>query len=383
MALTHSSSNKADIVVVGGGIIGSAIALRLAKSGASVAVIDRGKACSEASGAAAGMIAPQGEVIEPEAFSRFCTASRDLYPGLVAEVEELSQESVSYRRDGTLLVAIEEHECEELEHIYRIQTALGLPLERILNDRVLELYPGLSPHIKLSLFVTGDHWVNNERLTRGLIKAGERSGVTFHWSSAVTGFNVKGDQIVSVRSLPQGAASEQNFSAEKVILAAGCWSGQLAETFGISLPIVPCHGEIIEFGTPGDLPHVIRAGINYVVPRSPGIAIAGTTARWGSFEKAVTAGGLHSIIQGITRILPVAKDFKFRRAWAGLRPDTKDHLPILGLGTLRNLIFATGHFRNGILLAPITAKVIAELAQSGKPSHPLDLYSPTRFATAN
>jgi glycine oxidase len=382
MAHNLDSSGKADVVIVGGGIIGSAIAFRLARSGVSVAVIDRGQPCSEASGAAAGMIAPQGEVIEPEQFSNLCTASRDLYPELVAEVEELSQQSVNYRRDGTLLVAIEEHECEELEHIYRKQTALGLTLERLSNDRIVKEFSGLSPHIQLALFVSGDHWVDNERLTQALIKAGELSGATYHWNCAVTGFNVEGDQVRSLRVLPEGATSESTFAAGRFILAAGCWSGQLAEALGLSLPVVPCHGEMIEFETPAELPHVVRAGINYVVPRGERVVVAGTTAKWGSFEKEVTAGGLHSIIQGVTRILPVARDFKFRRAWAGLRPDTKDHLPVLGFSTLRNLVFATGHFRNGILLAPITAKVMAELVLTGAPSHALDLYSPTRFATA-
>ncbi len=382
MAHTLDLSKKSDVLIVGGGIIGSAIALRLARSGTSVTVIDRGQPCSEASGAAAGMIAPQGEMIEPEPFSEFCTASRDLYPEWTAEIEELAGESVHYRNDGTLLVAIDGEECAELEHVYRIQTQRGLPLERLADDNILKRLPGLSPHIKLALFVPGDHRVDNERLTRGLIKAGELSGATFHWNCAVTGFNIQDDQIESVRALPQGSTAETTLSAERVVVAAGCWSGQLAETFGVSLPIVPCHGEMIEFETSSELPYVVRAGINYVVPRGSQTALAGTTAKWGSFEKVVTAGGLQSIIQGVTRILPIAKDFRFRRAWAGLRPDTQDHLPILGFGKLRNLIFATGHFRNGILLAPITAKVIAELILAGTPSYSLDLYSPERFAAA-
>ncbi len=379
MAQTLNSSKKADVVIVGGGIIGSAIALRLARSGAGVTVIDRGQPCSEASGAAAGMIAPQGELIEPEPFSDLCTASRDLYPEFVAEVEDLSQERVHYRRDGTLLVAIEEHECDELEHIYRTQTRRGLPLERLTNDKVLKRLPGLSPRIELALFVAGDHWVDNERLTRALVKAAERSGATFHWNCNVTGFKVQGDQVEGVRTVPPGADTETTLSAGRFILAAGCWSGQLAETLGVSLPIVPCHGEMIEFETPAELPYVVRAGIHYVVPRGRQTVVAGTTAKWGGYEKVVTAGGLQSIVQGVTRILPIAKDFRFRRTWAGLRPDTKDHLPILGFGALSNLIFATGHFRNGILMAPITAKVIAELLLTGAPSQPLDLYSPGRF----
>jgi glycine oxidase len=171
MAHIPDSSKKADVLIVGGGIIGSAIALRLARSGASVTVVDRGQPCSEASGAAAGMIAPQGEMIEPESFSEFCTASRDLYPQLVAEVEELTGESVLYRSDGTLLAAIEKEECEELEHVYRTQTQRGLPLERLTNDNLLKRLPGLSPGIEFALFVPGDHWVDNERLTRALIKA--------------------------------------------------------------------------------------------------------------------------------------------------------------------------------------------------------------------
>ena len=382
MAHNLDSSKKADVLIVGGGIIGSAIALRLARSGASVTVIDRGQPCSEASGAAAGMIAPQGEMIEPETFSEFCTASRDLYPELAAEVEELAGESVHYRKDGTLLAAIDGEECAELEHVYRIQTQRGLPLERLADHYILERMPGLSPRVELALFVPGDHRVDNERLTRGLIKAGERSGATYQWNCPVTGFNVQGDRVASVRVLPQGATAETTLSAERFVLAAGCWSGQLAETFGVSLPIVPCHGEMIEFETPSELPYVVRAGIHYAVPRAPHTALAGTTAKWGSFEKAVTAAGLQSIIRGVTRILPIAKDFKFRRAWAGLRPDTRDHLPILGFGKLRNLIFATGHFRNGILLAPITAKVIAELILTGAPSYSLDLYSPDRFEAA-
>ncbi|HEX5413625.1 MAG TPA: glycine oxidase ThiO [Terriglobia bacterium] len=382
MAQSVDSANRSDVIIIGGGIIGSAIALRMARSGASVTVIDRGQPCSEASGAAAGMIAPQGEVIEPAVFSQLCHASRDLYPEFVQEVEELSGDRVNYRRDGSLLVAIDRHECEELEHIYRTQTALGMPLERLSNDHALERFSGLSPRIKLALFVEGDHWIDPQRLTRAVIKAGELSGVTYHWNCAVTGFSVKGDHIENVRTLPQGNSVETVFSAGQTVLAAGCWSGGLAETLGLCIPTIPCHGEMIEFDTPTDVPYVVRAGINYLVPRGSQVAVAGGTAKSGTFEKVVTAGGLHSIIQGIDRILPMSKDFKFRRAWAGLRPDTKDHLPILGFGPMRNMVFATGHFRNGILLAPITARVISELVLTGAPSHSLELYSPERFSFA-
>jgi glycine oxidase len=382
MAEILDSSRKTDVLIVGGGIIGSAIALRLARGGARVTVIDRGEPCSEASGAAAGMIAPQGEVIEPQSFSELCTSSRDLYPEFVEEVEDLSGESVNYRRDGALLVAIDDQECEELEHIYRTQTAMGLSLERLTNHGLTGRLEGLAPRIELALFIAGDHWVDNRLLTHALIRAAERSGVTFRWNCAAAGFDVTDSRVESVRVRAAGSTAESTISADRFILAAGCWTGQLAEGLGLALPMTPCHGEIIEFETPSDLPFVVRAGMHYVVPRGTKTVVAGTTARWGSYEKAVTAGGLQSIIQGITRILPVAKDYKFRGAWAGLRPDTKDHLPILGFGALRNLVLATGHFRNGILLAPITAKLVAELLLTGAPSLSLDPYSPARFPAA-
>ncbi|HVA02049.1 MAG TPA: glycine oxidase ThiO [Terriglobia bacterium] len=382
MAPTGNSTKTADVVIVGGGLIGSAIALRLAQSGVKVAVIDRGEPGSEASGAAAGMIAPQGEMLEPDPFFEMCMASRDLYPDFVAEIEELSGESVHYRRDGTLLVAIDPHECEELEHIYKNQTRLGLPLERLTGDAAVQRVPGLSPDIKLALVVAGDHWLDNERLARALVKAGEKAGVEFHWSSTATGFEAQGGRLESVRATAGREGTTSAFSANSFVLAAGCWSKPLAATLGIELQMEPCHGQMIELETNEELPCVVRSGIHYLVPRSGKNVVAGTTAEYIGYEKAVTAEGLQKILQGVSRIAPLIKKARFHRAWSGLRPDTKDHYPILGYGELKNLVFATGHFRNGILLTPMTAKLIAELILTGTASLPLEAYSPGRFAAA-
>jgi glycine oxidase len=379
MAQTLNAAKTADIVIIGGGIIASAIAFRLAQAGVKVAVIDRGEPGSEASGAAAGMIAPQGEMLEPDPFFEMCKASRDLYPDFVAEIEALSGESVHYRRDGTLLVGIDAHECEELEHIYTNQTRLGLPLERLTGETASKRVAGLSPQIKIALVVAGDHWLDNERLARALVKAGEKAGVEFHWRSTARGFEVKGGRVDTIRATDDRSGSALRFSANKFVLAAGSWSKPLAATLGIELQMEPCRGQMIEFETCDKLPCVVRAGIHYLVPRNGRTVLAGTTAEYTGYEKAVTAEGLQSIIQGVSRIAPLIKNAKFRRAWSGLRPDTKDHYPVLGYGEVSNLVFATGHFRNGILLAPVTAKLISELLLTGSSSFPLEAYSPGRF----
>lgn len=386
MAGSQHSSLTADVIVIGGGVIGCSIAFRLAQARLSVTVIDRGEPGAEASSAAAGMIAPQGEMVESNAFFELCQASRDLYPHFVSEIEELSGKTVGYHREGTLLVAIDEKERQELEHVYQAQSRLGLPIERFGAELIRNRIAGLSPEIRFGLFIPGDHWLDNERLIRALLKACQGLGVRFLAGSPVTKLNARNGRVESVEfgPIPIGAGSSSGgqlstLFAGQFVLAAGCWSRDLTAPLGITLPMQPCRGQIIEFQCTADLPMTIRAGRHYVVPRPPGRVVAGTTAEYVGYEKAVTGEGLRSILEGVTRIAPVVKGYQFYRAWAGLRPDTADHMPILGYGELENLIFATGHFRNGILLAPATAKLISELLLTGSTSLPLESYSPKRF----
>ena len=163
------------------------------------------------------------------------------------------------------------------------------------------------------------------------------------------------------------------------VLAAGCWSGELAEQLGVKAPLVPCRGQMLDFEAGREVPLIVRAGIHYLVPRPEQRVLVGTTAEYVGQDKAVTGEGLRSILEGAMRWAPLVGDLRFRRAWAGLRPDTADHLPILGYGEIDNLVFATGHFRNGILLAPVTAEVIAGLILKGSVSQPMEIYSPRRF----
>jgi len=302
-----------------------------------------------------------------------------MFSRFTAEVAELSGINVDYRRDGTLLVATNDHEQQELEAIRQAQTRRGLSIAALTGEAIHSRVPGLSPSIQYALFVPGDHWLDNEQLCVAVIAAGQRLGVRILSGHLVKKLNLENGRMSSVEAVSESGA-DVTFTASHFVLAAGCWSAALVEPLGIRLPMQPCRGQMMEFDTPKELPLVVRAGHHYLVPRSGGRVVAGTTVEYVGFEKAVTGEGLRSILQGVMRMTPLVKDFKFRRAWSGLRPDTSDHLPILGTGEIPNLVFATGHFRNGILLAPITAEIVEELIVKGVTSRPIEPYRPGRFA---
>jgi len=369
-----------DVVIIGGGIIGSSIALRLAQAKLKVCVLDRGEPGAEASSAAAGMLAPYGEKVEPDSFLEFCRESHAMYPDFVAEVEELAGSRVGHSRDGTLMLALNDEEDAELRAVEHRQAERGLAHERLTGEEARKRLPALAPGARRALFIPQDHWVDNQLLTAAVISAARKKGVTFVSQSPARKFNLAGHRVKSVEVSEGTDGNGGTFSADVFILAAGCWSGELVRPLGIALPMKPCRGQMMEFESGGIFPWVVRAGKHYIVPRSDGRVVFGTTAEYAGFEKAVTGDGLRSILAGAARIVPSVGDFKFRRAWAGLRPDTADHLPILGSGDCDNLIFATGHFRNGILLAPVTAQLISELVLNGSTSTSIAAYRPSRFA---
>jgi glycine oxidase len=380
MATILDNSRTADVIVIGGGLIGCSIALRLAQAKLRVMVLDRGEPGAEASRAAAGMIAPQGETPEPDAFFSLCAASHALYPGFISEVEELSGQEVGFRREGSLLVAVKEKQVAELEKLYWTQTRAGLPLERLTPASLQHKMPGLSSKIRLALGVSEDYWVDNEKLTHAVIEATQRLGVTFHAHCAAEDLKVRENRVEAIHANSGRGGGTTPFSAGCFVLAAGCWSEAVAAQVGLALPMQPCRGQMMEFESPRELPYVIRGGSHYLVPRAARRVVVGTTVEYAGFDKAVTAEGLQSILEGAMRFAPFLKDCVFRRAWAGLRPDTLDHRPVLGYSKLQNLILATGHFRHGILLAPVTAQQISELVLAGSTSLSLEAYRPTRFA---
>ncbi|MGH9451183.1 MAG: glycine oxidase ThiO [Terriglobia bacterium] len=376
--MRSQKNTNADVIVIGGGLIGCSIALRLAQAGQRVAVFERGAPGCEASSAGAGMIAPQGETAEPNGFYRLCAASRDLYPSFVREVEELSAASVGFCPEATLFAAMDEPQAAELDRIYAAQTKAGLPLEHLAAEEARRRAPQLSPDVRSALVIAGDHRVDNEHLVAALAEACRRLGVGFHLHTEVTRLISGNDGRVTNIEARNGTETERH-SAAVFVLAAGAWSAELASTLGISIPMRPCRGQLIEFEGAEDFSLTLRCGHHYLVPRSGGRLVAGSNMEYAGFEKAVTGGGLRGVLAAIELIAPRTAQLRFRRAWAGFRPDSGDHLPVLGFAGPSNLVFATGHFRNGILLTPITAKLIAEMILTGSPSMSLDSYSPLRF----
>ena len=379
---TLHTAPRPDVIVIGGGIIGSSIALRLAQAGLRVEVFDRADPGAEASSAAAGMLAPQGEKTDSPSFTDLCWSSHSLYPEFVAEVEGLSGQQVGYRRDGSLMIALDEDGARELDEIEADRSLsgpekeAGATVERLSPEAASRRVPGLAATIQGALSLAADHWVDNRRLTAAVIEAARRKGAVFHAHAPITRLAARAGRL---EGITQGG---EQLSAGEFILAAGCWSGVLAASAGLDIPTVPCRGQMIEFELESELPQVIRAGHHYLVPRAGRRALVGTTSEYAGFDKKVTAEGMASILQPALDLAPFLAHARFVQTWAGLRPDTVDHLPVLGRSGIAGLTLATGHFRNGILLAPITARLIAGLITAGSSPSALNPFRVNRFQTA-
>lgn len=370
-------ANNPDVLIVGGGLIGCSTALRLAQANVRVHVVERGEPGCGASRAGAGMIAPESESAGLEDFRRLCALSRDLYPTFAAEIEQLSGQPVEFHADGTLVAAFNDQQTAGLLRVYEDSVRQGLTVERLTPEEAHRLTPCLSSDVREAVLLPGEGRVDNELLIAALAEACRRAGVVFHTQSEAVRFIARSGAIEAVEI--RSGHEVRTCSAGTFILAAGAWCAELADSLSIRVPVVPCRGQLLEFEGAERLSVTLRTGHHYLVPRSGGRLVAGSIMEYAGFENAVTGEGLRSILTAAERITPCVCKLRFRRAWAGFRPDTPDHLPILGYGEYCNLVLAAGHFRNGILLTPVTAKLISELILTGKTSEPLGTYSPARF----
>lgn len=365
-------ARSAEVIIIGAGVVGCSVAYHLARAGVKkVVVFERGKVGGEASGEAAGMLAAQCEAHAPGPFLDLCLAGRAAFDPLAEELKDLTGIDIEYLRWGTLYL-VEEGEAEAR---YEWQKRRGLRVEKLAPEEVWKLEPGLKKDIPGALYFPDDHHVHNGELTQALAQAAQVLGVEVREGCPVLGFLRNRRKVTGVRT-PEGVVL-----GETVVLCAGPWSGELGACLGRPIPVGPAKGQLIASELPSlPLRHIVYTKEGYLVPRLRGELITGSTVEFVGFDKRVTFAGLKKLVELALDLLPGLKEQLVARAWAGLRPYTPDALPIIGpLPELKGVFVATGHFRNGILLGPITGRLIRELILGEALSLPLETFSPTRF----
>lgn len=372
-------NSQFDVAIIGGGVIGCSIAWRLGQAGLRVVVIERGEVGREAAWAAGGMLAPLAEANQADAFFELAVASRAIYADLARELCEVTGIDIEYRTEGTLYLAFTDEDEEELEHRWQWQRAAGLNVKRLKADCAHKLEPRLNPKLRWALQFPDDHQVNNRRLMSALEAAARKAGVQFWTFTQATALDISNAQISGVET------TRGNIATNKIIVAAGSWSSLLTANDNeamMDFSVEPVRGQMIalEMLTPW-LQHVIYSTKGYLIPRLGGSVIVGSTTEKVGYDKRNTAGGMAAIIDLATEIAPNLSKQAIIEMWAGLRPRTSDDWPILGKDLrIEGLVYATGHYRNGILLTPITAKAISELVLHGESTHNIKPFGMLRFA---
>jgi glycine oxidase len=371
-----------DVAIVGGGVIGLAIAWRIARAGRSVAVVDPAPA-SAASHAAAGMLAPISEVrYGEESQARLGLESLARYPDFVAELESETGQTVALRGDGTLIVATDAGDREMLAELHAFQIRLGLTAAMLTSRECRVLDPALSPDIRCGLFVETDHSVDNRRLTSALLTAVRARGVAVVTSRV--------SELSAATTGRHGVVTEDRgtITATHVVLAAGPWTNRISGVPELDRPPVrPVKGEILRLTATsgGELPRrSLRGFVNgreiYLIPRATGELVVGATVEELGFDTTVRSGAVREMLRDARAVFPMIDELEFIEAIAALRHGSPDNAPIIGATSTPGLLVATGHHRNGILLTPITADLICGLV-TGDASDPelLDQVSPRRF----
>jgi glycine oxidase len=370
------SFKSIDVAIIGGGVIGLAIARALAQRGVrDVTVLERSSLGAEASSAAAGMLAPQAEADCADDFFQLCCESRDLYPAFAEALEEETGINIELESSGTLYLGFTEEDEREIEHRYQWQSRAGLRIDKLSADEARMFEPAISDRASCALRFPFDSQVENRKLISALATANEALGVQL-----LTGVSV--DALHLDRNRVTGIETSIGFIAcEKVVLAGGAWTSQILWGRLPNPRIEPVRGQMLCFeATPQISKHVIYSPRGYLVPRRDGRLLSGSTSENAGFDKRVTAAGIQSIIDSALEISARVANLSLASSWSGLRPRAADGLPVLGpCAEIDGVYYATGHYRNGILLTPITADLLADSIVDVRVSPPLEIFSPDRF----
>jgi glycine oxidase len=371
-----------DVLVIGGGVIGLAIAWRCAQRGLAVTVVDPAPG-SGASTTAAGMLAPVTELNYGELpLLRLGIESARLYPAFVDEVEQATGHQLGYRPCGTLVAAWDGADLAGLRDLHALQTSLGLSAEMITGRELRRLEPALAPGLPGGLFAADDHQIDNRLLHKALLDAVEGiQGVSL--VPARVAALIRPDHRVTGVLLESG----EQLAASTVVLAAGAWAGRID---GVPADVVvrPVKGQTLRLRTSGEpvLTHIVRASIKgsrvYAVPRADGEVVVGASSEEVGFDLHPRAGAIYELLRDVQSLVPVLGEARFGEVSTSLRPAAPDNAPIIGQSSLPGLILAVGHYRNGILLTPITGVAVADLITTGTLPDAMVPFTPGRFNTA-
>lgn len=364
-----------DVVIVGAGVVGCAAARLLASAGRRVVLVDPGRPCREASWAAAGMLGVHTEGGPDGPFFELCRRSRALFPDFAAGLYDETGIDAELSRSGTIVPVLDEEDARRFEPMAAAAPKSGLRVERLAADDVRRLEPWISPECRWGLHLPDDARVDNRRLCEALAVSLEARGVPFRLGRPAVALVRRGDSVAGVR-----LAGGEEIAAGWVLLAAGAWSG-LLEGLPRPLPVEPRRGQMLSLGAPpGAIRHTVFSAGGYLGPRVDGTVFVGATVERVGFDKRVTADGIAALLAVARRLAPRLGDAELLETWAGLRPGTPDDLPILGPDPeAAGLVYATGHFRNGILLAPVTAQIVLDTVLGQRPGVPLQPFRPDRF----
>jgi glycine oxidase len=379
-----SAENTRDVLIIGGGIIGASIAWELASRGLHPLVLDRQEAGREASWAAAGMLQTAPDSADGIPLVPLARASLALYPQFVEDIEADSGRAVGLRRTGAMEIFFSSDAARELSTFIALHHGLGLPAEAVSLDDALEMEPAISRHAQAAAFLPEECALDSRALTDAVLAASVARGAVVLAGVEAESLIVVGGRKGAGARVEGVVAAAHRFTADQVILAAGAFSSRL-EAARRYAPTRPVRGQMVALSSSSEpIQRVLRSKRGYIVPRDdarPQRLIAGSTLENAGYEKRVTSEGIARVLEAAQELVPELADAEILETWCGLRPDTPDHLPILGPTDLDGLTIATGHFRNGILLAPITAKLIADWIIERRTSFDWEIFSPLRFAS--
>jgi glycine oxidase len=359
----------ADVVVIGGGVIGSAIAWNLAQQKQQTILVEKNQPGREASAAAAGILAVSSGRSKRGPMYQLKSASQKLYPALVRELEEQTGIDIEYQTVGVLDLVRNETDEKKYRQLYDLRREQGYAATWLTPEDARRFEPRLTTDIRGAVHFSDDHHLNNERLAEAWVKAVAQRGATVRTGVTVNEARIANGKVTAVR------IGEDWVSTNTVVIAAGSWSQEVGAIFGLAIPTQPAKGQMLTVRFP-HVRRVISWSDHYLVPRKNGEVVIGSTVEFVGHDKNVTLETVRTLIERSVDLVPDVRTAPLNRFWAGLRPYSPTRRPILCRAPgLENVILATGHHRNGIVLAPITGKIICELIITGHTSISLEPFA--------